>query len=717
MPLDINGYNKTFSNFASFAEQLGKKGLQSSVINADSRRAIAGPRIVSVESSVTDHVRNGFRTDDDKAINDRTRQLFRDAVADMFGGESKIPANVIKAMELSNYGNGKPLTARRILFVKAEVDKVASHFNVKLAEAKAAAVESYGKVNEDMPGVQPENLVTKWTVDLLVSAAMECARGDKEALDLLVSPGMLDGLLIRGDSNLRTPKDVRKKVGELLANIDELRKSAKGNAEILKAGFAFLKDMNGKTVPPGMIAKIVSCALNAKVNLIKGLDASSSGLAVHKALLQFKTNVVAVLEEAGVENALIGTDERVNARNFIASTFIALCGKSAIRKIMAALNSENTAKLSALYARFSAGKFGKTGLSDGVVEQTMTMAGRAKGMLLDFKIAVATLDDAAKDTDSVLVDYEGSFDKEAFHASEMLGDLVDEARVAAREASAKYIQKSVKGDAPGADAYRRMFAKVVGAEAGDVEQDIIFAKSASTSAMLNWSVAADCRLFAQGKGRQTAFAAALAGGFLDVNLPGGAKLSTDYDTALDQVADLVTNGKVKSYRELGDKERNKVHIALSLLSKETEKAAFDGQATGIDPNRAKPAFTTVSRQDEDTRSFTLDIDKYGRLSIDFDGTKQLDSITTEGDDGNPVTTAVNKGSNLRARMSIVMTSREFDRMSELDFTKFDDSQANALKANAKGPVSPEDALKTFDKSFRFDELALKFSFGLTPTFV
>jgi hypothetical protein len=36
----------------------------------------------------------------------------------MFGSESRIPENVRKAMLLEDYGQGKPLTARRIMAVK-----------------------------------------------------------------------------------------------------------------------------------------------------------------------------------------------------------------------------------------------------------------------------------------------------------------------------------------------------------------------------------------------------------------------------------------------------------------------------------------------------------------------------------------------------------------------------------------------------------------------
>lgn len=63
-----------------------------------------------------------FRSRANKEANDTTRELFRSAVAEMFGGEDNVPESVRAAMKMEDYGKGKPLTARRILTVKAAVD-------------------------------------------------------------------------------------------------------------------------------------------------------------------------------------------------------------------------------------------------------------------------------------------------------------------------------------------------------------------------------------------------------------------------------------------------------------------------------------------------------------------------------------------------------------------------------------------------------------------
>lgn len=85
-----------------------------------------------------------------KDINNTTRALFFDAVKEMFGGESKIPENVRKAMKFDNFTNaqtGKPLTARRILFVKAAIEEFAAQPRNKLVDPsnKKPSINDYGR--------------------------------------------------------------------------------------------------------------------------------------------------------------------------------------------------------------------------------------------------------------------------------------------------------------------------------------------------------------------------------------------------------------------------------------------------------------------------------------------------------------------------------------------------------------------------------------------
>ena len=125
MALDINGYNATFKAFTDFATKSVEAGKDKSIARASADVATGALAGREIKAATTDSIRGffkWFRSSDEKAANDATRKLFRDAIIDMFGGESKIPAAVKKAMIMADYDCGKPLTARRILAVKAAID-------------------------------------------------------------------------------------------------------------------------------------------------------------------------------------------------------------------------------------------------------------------------------------------------------------------------------------------------------------------------------------------------------------------------------------------------------------------------------------------------------------------------------------------------------------------------------------------------------------------
>ena len=121
MALDINGYNAVFRKFADFAQAEVDAGRHKAIADAGVKN-LKGRHILAVSTAKNDAVHKWTRTNAQYIVNDRTRELFRKSVADMFGGESKIPASVKEAMLTDDYDAGKPLTARRILAVKAAID-------------------------------------------------------------------------------------------------------------------------------------------------------------------------------------------------------------------------------------------------------------------------------------------------------------------------------------------------------------------------------------------------------------------------------------------------------------------------------------------------------------------------------------------------------------------------------------------------------------------
>ena len=128
MALEINAQ---FNRFVQFAQQQANPATSEAIARVTGNEdALAGR---SISASNTDHVRGvfnwGSRSGTDADKNNETRALFKKAVADIFGGEDKIPKTVQDAMRLKDYGTperplGKPLTARRITAVNKAILRV-----------------------------------------------------------------------------------------------------------------------------------------------------------------------------------------------------------------------------------------------------------------------------------------------------------------------------------------------------------------------------------------------------------------------------------------------------------------------------------------------------------------------------------------------------------------------------------------------------------------
>ena len=205
MAIDINGYNTAFKAFADFAQQRVAANDAKAVAKANLPQPLAGRNILSVTQSATDSIHRFSRSSDARAANDITRTIFKKAVIDMFGGESKIPESVKKSMLLADFGYGKPLTARRILAVKTAIDNFnASKFIENLPET----------LDVDVGG--ETFTFDKWHYKRIVSNTppAECPRSLDELKQLLsgrISRGreiIRDVLAGNGTNHAATPANV-----------------------------------------------------------------------------------------------------------------------------------------------------------------------------------------------------------------------------------------------------------------------------------------------------------------------------------------------------------------------------------------------------------------------------------------------------------------------------------------------------------------------------
>ena len=127
MALEIN---TQYTKFVQFAEAEMHKGNEEAIAR-DGGGPLDGRTITASDTDSVLGTFKWYRSPDDKRANNQARELFRQAIINIFGGsEANIPQNVKDAMELHNFNNeGHPLTARRMTGYLKELLSHPENFN------------------------------------------------------------------------------------------------------------------------------------------------------------------------------------------------------------------------------------------------------------------------------------------------------------------------------------------------------------------------------------------------------------------------------------------------------------------------------------------------------------------------------------------------------------------------------------------------------------
>ena len=671
-----------FDRFAHFADlEAARDG--NTVARLDTEDPLGGCKI-SVQTG--DKVHALFRGKTARGQNNAVRTLFKGTIAEMFGGESRIPAAVKEAMRLSDFDKGRPLTARRIMAVRQVIDTVKSDFDSAVAQAKANADTAKMYEGLDADG--------RARLDALIGEAVKACIADKDALDVVVKH--IDRILKAGDKSLSSADSVKGKIDGIIANCKELRSLAKKNPDVMRLGKDLLDDLEGKSLPPGILGRIVGAVGKAKVDCMKKFSPAATAPAMHMAVVQFHASLQRAMSSSGAERALEGGDELEPCRNFVACLLVAKCGSECLPQFQKTFTSDTLTKLAAIYDKIFDGNFDKTGLSSGHIDTVKDQAKLYTKFLNAFKLSVdIQLGVAQRDFRSV-VSFRKGFDMNAINAGFVLVETTKSAKKLMLQYRDEFVAKTVRGSGPAAKMLRGIYGARVGTE---MHAPMDFVKSMTdrtVTAMLNWTVAKECKLLSQGRMEETGFAKNLARG-LDVNLPGGKKLSKDIATACDELARFVARDDSATYAGLDPAMKQKVHVVMGLLTQQTEKAAFDGHGVALDPEGKASPFTLSGDASKDRNVYTLEFTGGGDLVLRFEGKKDVSSV--QGKKGR---LDAKPGSTFESNFSFKILKPELERLSQLDFSTFDDTAASQVFDDPATTFRNEAAVKKFEGKFQFN---------------
>ena len=697
MTLYVDGYNKQFQDFVDFASKKVEAGKGQSIARLDETIGnLGGHVITAANNDGVGGLSAFFRKSAKKTLNNTTRTIFQNAIIDLFGGRKNVPDSVLDAMKLEDYGCGKPLTAHRIMVVKAAIDDVKQRFDTAFQTAKT-------RVNS-----MNLNLDTEGKAKLEKRVRNIIARCiDNPDLLNIVSKNM-DSFLVGGDGKHRTNAAIEKKIKGLEVNYAELRELAKKNPSVLELGKTMIASMNGKSLPKGLIGKIMEATRSVPIKALAGLSASSSAYDMHKAIKQFLNAINYVMNNSNAEVLLDGPDEKVPCRDFANALILARCGKNAARKIQDALNTEKAAKLLKLYNVLASGNFDKTDMSQGLILATKDQSYSFGIYLNQLKQTVDIACGIAQDKFISLNAFAEEFDFDEIDGGFILTELDQAGKVQLAEERENYLSQVVKGTGKGVANLRAIVENKIGPEAYNPREIVRTDARKIVQDMINWSIVEDCKRFAEGRGTETNFYQGLLHGMV-VNLPGGKKLSNNFATACDEIAQFVTGKADATYAGLDAKAKGKAHVVMSILSQDTMNHAMNGNALALDPNKANTAFNVVPEQDEPKRVFTLELIPDVGLFVNFAANEDIKSLVIDED-----LIDAGQGSKYSSQFSLKINTKEFDRLAKLDYKQFDSDAANEV-FNSSNKDKYANTINAFAPQFKFNssEACCDTTFSLT----
>ena len=259
----------------------------------------------------------------------------------------------------------------------------------------------------------------------------------------------------------------------------------------------------------------------------------------------------------------------------------------------------------------------------------------------------------------------------------LMSDMVSMAKETNSRAMEKYIGKNVVGSGKGADAMKNVFRrKLEGSH--DPDRKISERLRTNANAMMNWSFCAEMKK----NGVGTQFEKDIDRG-CNATLTDGKttiKLTQNFETARNELAQFVTGKSDATYDKLGPEDKNKVHMLMSLISQETEKAGEDGTKIAMDPREGTDGFNFggFSKQDrmngkgaDAVRAYVIEKRTDGGIDLHYTMDKPIKYIDDfTGGDGNNV----GAGSKFVCKMDYSLKGDEFNRLAGLDYSKFDDSE-------------------------------------------
>ena len=547
-------------------------------------------------------------------------------------------------------------------------------------------------------GDRPDRLATLPAEDKAAVARAILLCGDDADLVAVVTNGI--GRAIRdGAGRLRNPVAIQRIVEGAAANLAEVREAAAGDPAALAAGLELLKGLQTSRAPAGFIKYMLDAARRAPIDALAKLRRRSAPAEINRAILQLNANAVSILSGRDSGGLAEDGDTALACRHFLLRTMVSRLTESQRRGLRDALASQNAVQTAAFYNAVAADMVEMPAMARGLHEHITTLAA-SLSRDMGFLYGVVRRSLGEENAAGQLPALQGDLDLPGIGAMAMFGQIQNEASSAIAAAREAYLRSAFPGNSPAATAMRGIVGARLDASPSISPRGTLAPLLAEATAnSLNVNIVRGAKQLATHPFGETQFAIDRHRDF-DVFLPDGTLLSTDPATAADELARFVTGRQDAAYANLGAAEKTKVHVVMSLLTQESSTAALGAPSFALDPNGAVSTFNFGGNGRAQTRTFRLERDAAGGITVRFETTVRPTILVVRTED-----IPLGAGSSISGGYTLTLTAEKLDTIGALDFAACDNAAANQAMAG-----NGEQRLRT-----AVNRLPPDFRLGLEPT--
>ena len=483
-------------------------------------------------------------------------------------------------------------------------------------------------------------------------------------LDKLLMNGFMR-ILKGGDNKLRSLNSVKAKIEGIQSNLNEVNKLKKSSPKLYKQIIENIKGLNGQAFPENCISKCIELSKEISLTPILKVNSDSSQLELYNAVSCFSNAMEDIYSQSGLGALGTGGDELAVSKDLIATCILSRLSSEQRANLFGAISSSNYAKLHSFcsktcldYAFFKGAKDeAKTGAS--IMTENMKVFPLIKGI-------VQRQMGMTPDPEIPFYDGEVSFNSEY---RSIIDNVHKQSVDFIKKDLSSFVDNRIKGNA--SDSIKKEFIKRMEQQRNQNElaANNVFKAKTNFEEIISQEVKSSLTdsIFSSIK-TNSLFKQKLSQG-LSVTLPGGKKLSSDYDTAMDELSQLVMKNDTASFDALSEKDKKKVLIVSSMLSLENGKSIADMFISSFNEGHKHPLFsyTGIDEEPNLNNEYSIRINELGKIEISVNSHIELSSFSLRKN-----RIEASPDSFLKNTLTIALDYDSLDQLSDFDFSNADD---------------------------------------------